>query len=314
MFSKKNLKITIILLSIVSFFIKNSLAIENKILFKVENEIITSIDIFEEIKFLKSFYPEMKNLSKTELFEISKNSVLKEKIKKIEIMNFVKDLNVEEKFLLNIIKSKFSKIGINSLEIFKNYLKDNDLSFETIKEKLIIEAIWSDLIYKKFYKKVIIDRDKIKNEILQSPQKKLEKEFLLSEITFNVNDKSDFQNKYRKILLDIENIGFEKTAIIHSNSDTATNGGYIGWIKEINLNENIKEVISKLQPGQFSDPIRTSSGFIIIRVDDTKESVSQFNLTEKIEESVRFKTNDQLNQFSSIYFNKLKKNLLIYGL
>ena len=314
MFSKKNLKIAIILLSIVSFFIKNSLAIENKILFKVENEIITSIDIFEEIKFLKSFYPEMKNLSKTELFEISKNSVLKEKIKKIEIMNFVKDLNVEEKFLLNIIKSKFSKIGINSLESFKNYLKDNNLNFETIKEKLIIEAIWSDLIYKKFYKKVIIDRDKIKNEILQSPQKKLEKEFLLSEITFNVNDKSDFQNKYRKILLDIENIGFEKTAIIHSNSDTATNGGYIGWIKEINLNENIKEVISKLQPGQFSDPIRTSSGFIIIRVDDKKESVSQFNLTEKIEESVRFKTNDQLNQFSSIYFNKLKKNLLIYGL
>ena len=314
MFSKKNLKIISILLLILSSFIKNSLAIENKILFKVENEIITSIDIFEEIKFLKSFYPEMKNLSKTELFEISKNSVLKEKIKKIEIMNFVKDLNVEEKFLLNIIKSKFSKIGINSLEIFKNYLKDNDLNFETIKEKLIIEAIWSDLIYKKFYKKVIIDRDKIKNEILQSPQKKLEKEFLLSEITFNVNDKSDFQNKYRKILLDIENIGFEKTAIIHSNSDTATNGGYIGWIKEINLNENIKEVISKLQPGQFSDPIRTSSGFIIIRVDDKKESVSQFNLTEKIEESVRFKTNDQLNQFSSIYFNKLKKNLLIYGL
>ena len=314
MFSKKNLKIISILLLILSSFIKNSLAIENKILFKVENEIITSIDIFEEIKFLKSFYPEMKNLSKTELFEISKNSVLKEKIKKIEIMNFVKDLNVEEKFLLNIIKSKFSKIGINSLESFKNYLKDNNLNFETIKEKLIIEAIWSDLIYKKFYKKVIIDRDKIKNEILQSPQKKLEKEFLLSEITFNVNDKSDFQNKYRKILLDIENIGFEKTAIIHSNSDTATNGGYIGWIKEINLNENIKEVISKLQPGQFSDPIRTSSGFIIIRVDDKKESVSQFNLTEKIEESVRFKTNDQLNQFSSIYFNKLKKNLLIYGL
>ena len=90
MFSKKNLKIAIILLSIVSFFIKNSLAIENKILFKVENEIITSIDIFEEIKFLKSFYPEMKNLSKTELFEISKNSVLKEKIKKNRDNEFCK--------------------------------------------------------------------------------------------------------------------------------------------------------------------------------------------------------------------------------
>ncbi len=314
MLSQKNLKEIFILLSIIFFSLKNSFAVENKILFKVENEIITSIDIFEEIKFLKSFNPQMNNLSKTELFEISKNSILKDKIKKIEIMNFVKELKVEEKFLLNIVKSKYSKMGINSLENFENYLKDNDLNYETIKEKLTIELIWNDLIYQKFNKSVVIDREKIKNEILQNPQKELEVEFLLSEITFTVNDKIDFQNKFKKILLDIENFGFKKTALIHSNSDTATNGGHIGWINENNLNKNIKEIISKLQPGEFSDPIRTSSGFIIVKIDDKKESVSQFNLSEKIEEAIKFKTNEQLNQFSSIYFNKLKKNLLIYGL
>ena len=83
---------------------KHSYGLENKILFKIENEIITTIDIFEEIKFLKKFNQETNNLSETELFEISKNSILRDKIKKIEIMNFVKELKVEEKYLTQFIK------------------------------------------------------------------------------------------------------------------------------------------------------------------------------------------------------------------
>ena len=314
MFLSKSLKVNFISLLIIFLGIKNAMAMENKILFKVDNEIITTIDIFEEIKFLKIFNPEMNSLSKEELFEISKNSILRNKIKKIEIMNFVKELKVEDQFLLNVIKSKYSKVGINSLENFKNFLRDNNLNFEIVREKLTIELIWNDLIYQKFSKKVVIDRNKIKNQILKKPQKENEIELLLSEITFSVIDKIDFQNKYQKILLDIENIGFKKTALIHSNSETATNGGVIGWINESNLNKNIKEIISKLQTGQFSKPIRTSSGFIIIKIDDKRESVSKFDLTKKIEEIIKFKTNDQLDQFSNMYFNKIKKDLIIYGL
>ena len=314
MFLTKNFKIIITLFLIMLFEIKNVVAVENKILFKVDNEIITTIDIFEEIKFLKSFNPEMNNLSKTELFEISKNSLLKNKIKKIEIMKFVKEFKVEDKFLQNIIKNKYSKIGINSLENFKSFLKDNSLDFEVIREKLTTELIWNDLIYQKFNKKIVIDRDKIKNEILQNSQKENQIELLLSEISFSVNDKVDFQDKYQKILLDIENIGFKKTALVHSKSETATNGGVVGWVNENTLNKNVKKTISELQIGQFSKPIRTSSGFIILKIDDKRESVLKLNLNEKIEEIIRFKTNDQLDQFSNIYFNKVKKDLIIYGL
>ena len=112
----------------------------------------------------------------------------------------------------------------------------------------------------------------------------------------------------------LEKFGFKKSAIIHSNSDTATNGGLIGWVKEDNLNKTIKKSISKLQPGQFSEPIRTSSGFMIIKVDDKREYVSNINLEDKVNDVVRFQTNNQLDQFSSMYFNKIKKDLMIYGL
>ena len=87
------------------------------------------------------------------------------------------------------------------------------------------------LFIKNFYKKVIIDKEKNKKEILQNPQKENQRELLLSEIVFNVTNKIDFKNKYEKILFRYRKIGFKKTALIHSNSDTASNGGLIGWVK-----------------------------------------------------------------------------------
>ena len=308
------MRVLLIIFLILFLNIKISIALENKILFKVNNEIITTIDIFEEIKFLKSFNPEINDLNEKDLFEISKNSILRDKVKKIEIMNFVKELKVDDKFLLRFIKNKYSKIGINSLEKFEDYLINNNLNRNNITEKFYIEIIWNDLIFQKFKNKVVIDKEKIKNEILENPRKKRQKELLLSEITFSPNNKKNFQIKYEKILQDIESLGFKKTALIHSDSNTATNGGLIGWIKEDNLNKNIKGIISELSIGQFSKPIRTSSGFIIIKIEDEKEYETNFNLNKRVDEAILFKTNNQLDQFSGMYFNKIKKDLVIYGL
>ena len=308
------LKTLIIASLFIIFNIQNSNTIENKILFKIDNEIITTIDIYEEIKFLRTFTPEINDLEDAELFEISKNSILRDRIKKIEILEFVKELKVQDKFLLNLIKNKYSKTNIDTLEDFRIYLKKNNLDFNNVNEKLTIELIWNDLIYQKFNKKISIDREKIKKELLQNSKKERQREFLLSEIVFTENDKMNFKKKNEEIISDINNIGFKKTALKHSVSDTASNGGLIGWIKEDNLNQNIKKIVKELKTGQFSKPIRTSSGFMILKINDEKEYLSKFNLADKMDEVIRFKTNDQLNQFSRMYFNKVKKDLIIYGL
>ena len=308
------LKKFVIILFLIYLNIENSYTYENKILFKVENEIITTIDIYEEIKFLKKFNPEVNSLNETDLLEISKNSILKDKIKKIEIMNFVKKLKVDDKFLLQLIKNRYSKLNINTLEEFESFLEQNNLNSTTIREKFTIELIWNDLIYQKFYKKIIINKEQIKNDIINSPQKEKQKELLLSEIVFTRSNKIDFKDKYEKILSDIDKIGFKKAALIHSEASTASNGGLIGWVKVNNLNKKIKQVISKLKPGQFSEPVRTSSGFIIIKIEEEKEYVSKLDLKDRVNEIVIFKTNEQLDQFSNMYFNKLKKDFTIYDL
>ena len=313
MYLKKKFKVIFISFSLILYFqILN--ALENKILFKIDNEIITTLDIYEEIKFLKAFNPEVNSLDESELFEISKNSIQKNIIKKIELDKVVEELKIDDKFLLRLIVSKYSKIGIDSLEKFEAFLKEKNLDVKSIKEKFYIELIWNDYIYQKFYKKVIVDREKIKKEILSNSEQQNRRELLLSEINFSVTSKIDFEDKYKRILSDLEKIGFQKTAIMYSNSETASNGGLIGWVKEDNLNLTIKKIISNLKIGQVSKPIRTSSGFIILKIEDEREYLTSLNINEKVEEIVKFKTNDQLTQFSSMYFNKIKKNLIVNDL
>ncbi len=311
----KKFKFLLIIFLSILFNFKHINAVENKILFKIDNEIITTIDIYEEIKFLKVFNPEVNDLSERDLLEISKNTIVREKIKKIEALNWVETIKVEDKFILMFIKDKYSKIGLDSIEAFEKYLKENDLNTKTAKEKIAIELIWNDIIFQKFNSKVNINKEKIKKEISKNSQKKnIQKELSLSEIVFDINQKSEFKKKYEEIILDIEQTGFKNAALIHSISNTASDGGVIGWVKEDNLNITIKNEINNLKMGQYSKPIRTSAGFLIIKVEDIREYEVKFDMNKKINEIIRFKTNEQLNQFSNIYFNKIKKDMIFNDL
>ena len=171
--------------------ISNLLALENKILLKVDNEIITTIDVYEEIKLLKIFNPDVNRLDEKEIIEISKNSIVRDKIKKIEIKKYIKEIKIEDNFLSKYIKNKYSNIGLDSIKSFENYLKENDLNVELAKEKIAIELIWNDIIFQKFNSKININKEMIKKEILIKSKKQLQKEFLLSEIVFNVSEKSE---------------------------------------------------------------------------------------------------------------------------
>ena len=73
----KQIQIKIILIAIIfnlNLLVNKVSALENKILFKVNNNIITSIDIVEEIKYLKAINDKLININDNEMFEISKKS------------------------------------------------------------------------------------------------------------------------------------------------------------------------------------------------------------------------------------------------
>jgi len=137
----------IYILSIFNSSISNS--IENKIEFKVNNEIITSIDIIKELGFLTALNPKILELTKDQIFEISKNSIIKEKIKIIEILKFKKKIEIEKNYLSQLVKQSYLKINLNSENEFLEYLSNYNLEFKDFKKKITVEAMWNQLIYSK---------------------------------------------------------------------------------------------------------------------------------------------------------------------
>ena len=293
---------------LLSFFTSNLIALENKILVKVNNEIITSIDIENEMNYLKILNPQVNNLDKNKLINIAKNSLIREKVKIIALLDIVEEVKVNDEYINNIIKNSYQKIGLNTIDQYNNYLKNNQLKIEYIKNKISIEAIWNELIYKKFNSKVVIDKEQIIDEVKNNPDKKM----LLSEIVFQIKNQNDLNKKYNKIKNDIQNDGFENAALIHSISNSASSGGKIGWIDNNSLNETIKDALLNLKIGEYSKPILTQSGFLIIKINDTKTNVfNEESIEKKVDALIRIKNNQQLNQLSNIYFNKIKKDLII---
>ncbi len=259
----------IIILVLINSFI-NLKAFENKIVVKLDNEIITSLDIENEARFLTALNPQLKDLDNKQVFNISKNSIIRQKIKKIEILKYTNELIVEDKYLNKLIKSNYSKLGLENVNDFENYMKNYNIDLENIKEKMMIEATWNELIFKKYSSKIKINEQELKNEILANKNEVTS--YKLSEILFSDTDNSKLNEKYIDIKNIIKNSSFENAALIYSVSSTSSLGGDLGWIEENSLNKRIQNELLNLKKGEITKPILTSSGFLILMVKDKKKN------------------------------------------
>ena len=305
-------KTTFFFTLLLSFFLTTSLfAQENKIVLKIDNEIITTIDVFNEIKILKLLNQNLNKLSKNEIIQIASSSIKKQKIKEIELKKYYKEIFIPDNELNPYLKNYLNKLGFEDIKNFNNYSKKNKLNIKLIRKKISIELLWNQLIYKKFYKNVKIDKETIKNEILKKTK---QNEYLLSEIIFPIDNKKEFEEKFKKIKKDIKSIGFENSALRNSISDSSKDGGNIGWVKETSLSKNIKIILSKMRIKSVSDPIKIRSGFLILKINDIRQVEINLNIDKELDFAIRSKTNKQLNQFSNIYLNKISKDLIIHEL
>ena len=277
------------------------------IVMKVNNEIITNININEEYRYLIALNTDLKSLKKEEIFNLAKNSFLREKIKENELKKYFK-LNQSSKYIDQTIKNLYGSLNISSEIEFKKYLSVYNLTIEDVKKKIEIEVLWNELIYKKFHKQIDIDEEKIKKKINEN---KIQKNYLLSEIFFSGENKEKINEKYNLIKKSISEIGFKNTANIYSLTESAKIGGSIGWIGENQLAKKVVNEINKLQVGEFTKPINIPAGVIILKLDGKEDKKISLDFDSEFKKLIEYEKNRQLNQFSAIYFNKLKFNIKI---
>ena len=279
---------------------------EVKIVSKVNNKILTNIDIENESKYLLILNSNLKNLNKNELYELSKNSLIRQILKKKEIEKYFK-LEKNSELGDKLLQENYITLGFDNKEKFTNFLKKKGFSIEILKEKLLIERLWNSLIYEKFKNKIKIDETKIKNKIkkLINSQEKIY-EYNLSEILFDLN------TDYNQLIDFTDKYGFEAAASKYSISDTSTNGGKIGWIKSNNLTEIMRKQISKLSEGEISKPIEIPNGNLLIKLNKKRELENEINFDLEIKKQINIEQSRQLNSFSLNFYKKLKQNSIIY--
>ena len=304
----KNFKKIILIFFYSLIVFSNVAAIENKILFKVNNEIITSIDILTELKYLGTINNDLNKMPKKQAFEIAKKSLIREKIKEIELKKIFKEIIVEDEFINNLLVNHFESAEIKSIYDFEKYFLLLDINPNLIKKKISIEVMWNQFIFNKFNQNVKINKEIIKNELLTKDK---QNEYLLSEIFFTINENEILDKKTNLLEKEINDKGFSQTALIYSVSNTANKGGKLGWVKETIMSPKIKKIIKQIKINNYTKPIVLPGGFLILKIEDIRETDNDFDLNSEIDKIVRKKTNEQLNQFSNIYFNKVKKNIII---
>jgi len=286
----------------------SSKAIETKIIHNIQGEIITNIDIKNEFKYLLALNNNLKELNKEKIFNISNNSIIREKIKKIEVSNYFKKIELNNEFLDYLIKNIYTRLELKSLKEFETYLKGYDLALSDISKKITIDTLWNELIMRKYSSQIEINEEKIKNKIINSG-KNQKKEYQLSEIIFEIKNKDEIEKKYTEIIRNINEVGFENAASVYSFSDSSKIGGDIGWVNEESLNNKIKQKIVGLKIGEVSKPIILPNGILILKVKNVRNISIKIDYSLELTKAIDFEKSRQLNQYSKIYFNKIKKNL-----
>ena len=287
-------------------------AIESKIIHNIGNEIITNIDIKREFKYLIALNNSLKELSKEKILNISNESIIREKIKKIEILKNFKEIKLDEGYYEILLKNMYLKLSLKSIKEFEIYLKDYDLTINDIKIKITIDALWNELIIQRYKAQISINEPKIRKEIIKN-SKVQSKEYQLSEIIFEVTNKEEIQSKYNEVIKSINEIGFENSASTYSFSESSKVGGDIGWINENSLNNNIKVNINSLKVGEITKPIILSNGILVLKLINTKNLENTLDIENEFKKAINYERNRQLNQYSKIYYNKIKKNLDFNG-
>jgi len=280
------------------------------IVYKVNNQIITNKDVEKERQYLISLNNRLKELDEARILEVSKESALREKIKKIELEKYFNfetlELNVDI-YLENFYKT----LNINNNSEFEQYLKKNNLSLDYIKNKIQIEVLWNQLIYDQYISQINIDKNELKKKLQETDNNLDQKIYSLSEILFENKITTNFDKKLKDITQSISEVGFNNAANLYSVSDSAKFGGKIGWVEEQKLSKKIIEELQILEAGQYTNPIQTGGLFLILKIEEIKYEKVMINKEEELNKMVQFETSKQLDQFSKIFYKKIKINNII---
>ena len=298
---------------VIFFFLLNfeSLAlgvIQNKILIKIENEIISSYELKNKINTLIVLSNKEVNQSNIDrIKKIAVNELINLKMKKIELAKY--NLEIDR----NNLNSYLNKISSGNIQEFKNKFKINNLDYNFYLDEIKTQLTWQKLIFSLYKDKVIIEEKEINDDLEKSLKlNSTIKEYNLSEMDILLDNITDLSKKLSEINFQIQNYGFEETAKQFSGSYSASEGGRLGWLSEKSLSNKILNKVNKLTINEISDPIISGNSLMLIKLNNVRVKQVQNLNTEDLRKSIiKQRKNELFSLYSNSHLSKIKNNLLV---
>ena len=300
--------VLVILISLICLEKANTEIIDS-LFMTIGDKAIAQSDIVNEIKILLILNNESYSDEKMdELHRVSVQSIIKRKIKEIEIerTDFFQfnpqDVNYELERLANNINV--------DLETLKNICESNELDFAIIEKNIQINLAWNSLIFQLYKDKISIDSNEIDEQLRTSQGEKTE-EYLISEIMIKPVEKNMVESEIKKLKDKIKIEGFESVAKRLSISESALNGGDLGWLNENSISDKIKPEIVNTPVGELSKPILLPNGILLFQIRNKRKIDHNLSLEEKKNELVKFKKIKILKMHSLAHYDKVRRTITI---
>ena len=300
---------------ILIFSVESKEKIKNSIIAKVGNQVITSVDLVNEMTIITIINQlNVAEIDKIQLRNSALKNLIKYSIKTNEINNFgITRYNINN---LNDTLDRIKKgINLNEDQLI-NLLNRNGIGFQQFKDRFKVNLLWNSLIFQIYKNQIEINPLELENNIkryLSKHNKKIE--YKLSELEFVLNEKSldevkDLINKT------IEKEGFKKAVKLYSISDSNITDGEIGWINYDSLSSDISKELKKMTIGEISQPIKKENSYMLLKLNDLKiiDNINKEDLEEVNQLKNRIinqKKEEKLNLFSRSHYTKVENSILI---
>ena len=128
-------KKTIILVLIFFLFSNFSYSkINFQIIMKVNNQIVTTYDLEKESNYLLALNPKLKEMDKNDLTELAKQSMIKEMIRKSEILKY-KQLNMQDPQINSVLNNILQSLNFSNQSQLEKYLTNYNVTIDDLKKK-----------------------------------------------------------------------------------------------------------------------------------------------------------------------------------
>ncbi len=305
---KNFLKIILIFIFILNLQSISSAKIQNKIVLKINNEIITDYEVRNKIMSLIMLSEDevnQKNIDK--LKKPALDSLIQHKLKKIELLKY--EIKIDNNQLQNYLLS----VSSNNIEKFKKKFDDNNLDFQLYLDEVETQFKWQNLIYKLYSRKIEFDESSINKDLkdLIKDESSIE-EYKIAEIEISINPNNSIEDQIKDVKELIKTLGFEKTAFQYSAASTAIKNGDLGWVNSKFLSPSVYKIVSKLQIGEISKPITKQNNIIFFKLSDKRFStINNINVSEIKQKLINQKRNELFNLYSKSHLSKLKNSSLV---